>query len=362
MMNLFQNFFSRKVLLLGLFLAAGLTLSACSGRLMTASSWPGLAVQEDTIYVSNQQNVLAVQLSDGKQIWSFPEKAENQITFFADPLIVDDLVVVGDYKSTLYGIDAQSGLKRWSFEDAEGRWISGAVLANDTILAPNVDYSLYALDLQGNLEWKYKTNNALWGHPVSDGEAVFIGSMDHSLYAIDLKDGSLLWSTDLGGAIVSSPFLSEDGVIFIGTLGNEMLAINATNGSLLWRYKTDGGVWGTPVLHDGSLYFGDATGTIYALDENGKPQWQLDAESTITSSGSIGPDGLLFSAEAGDLLSISFEGDRLWTRPIGGEDSKLYNSPIVTEETITLATLDGENLLVVLDMSGNERWAFTPEK
>lgn len=339
---------------------SSLWLSGCTGGAMTANSWPGLTVNKEIVYVAYNTSIMAIRLNDGNLIWQYPSDPNNKQTFFAQPAADDNLIVVGDYNKNLYGLDPQTGNEKWSFPDSSNRYVAGALLDGDYVFAPSTDNTLYALNSQGVMQWKFTMGHAIWAKPVSDKEMVYVASLDHHLYAFNKIDGREVWNIDLGGALVNSPLLSTDGNIYIGSLANELVAIQASSGKILWRFSTNTGIWSTPTQKDDSLYFSDSNGIIYAVNtKEGNPLWQLETNSVITSSGAAYSDGLFFTSEGGDLLAIGFEGNKLWSHTIGG---KLYTTPVVSGDNLLVASTEGDNLLICLDLKGNQRWTFQPPK
>lgn len=325
-----------------------------------ASSWPSVTVEQETVYLAHATDIVALRLSDGVQVWRFPEKADNSKLFYAAPALAGDQVLVGDYSNVLHSLNAENGLERWTFNEAKGRYVAPPLVVDDRILAPSADHNLYALDLQGNLRWKFQARHALWAQPASDGERVYQPSMDHFLYALQLSTGNLLWSLDLGGAMVYQPALDENGILYVGTLTNEMVAVDGQNGNELWRYATAGGVWSKPVVHEGVLYFGDQSGAFYALDAaNGSLKWKLESEGSIIASPVLLPDGLVYVVDNGEVYHIGFNGQQIWPRTISG---KLYGSPVVAGERIVVPVLQGEKLLMAFDLEGNQTWSYAPSK
>lgn len=337
-------------------------LAGCSTGGVSATSWPGITASEDTAYVAYTTSVMAVRISDSTMLWRYPEKANAKVVFYAAPVLSQDgsLVIIGDYANNLYALDARTGAERWKFSQAKGRYVGSPLVLENAIFAPNADHSVYALDLQGGFKWSFETDGAVWATPLSDGETIFIASMDHSLYAISQANGNLSWKVDLGGAIVSTPVLSPEGVLFAATLGNEIIAVDGTDGKILWRFATSDAVWGTPILMDGILYFGDLTGSIYALDITSQTTvWKLDAGDTIAGSTILIPAGLLFPTENGNLLAVSTSGEKIWTRTLEG---KVYSSVASNADRILVGLTKGDSLMVALDMNGNNVWSFSPPK
>ncbi len=78
--------------------------------------------------------------------------------------------------------------------------------------------TFYALDLNGNLLWKFETGEPIWATPTTDGKFVYVASMDHHVYALDPATGQEQWKTDMGAAIIFTPTLSEEGILYLATL------------------------------------------------------------------------------------------------------------------------------------------------
>ena len=133
----------------------------------------------------------------------------------------------------IYSINTETGLGAPLFDGAEGRYIGSPLVSSDRVFAPSADHMLYAVDMNGQLIWKFETEEPLWAKPVSDPDCscIYLSSMDHKVYAIDAKSGVQIWSTeDLGGSIVGTPSISEDMVLYVGTFANEMVALDAVQG------------------------------------------------------------------------------------------------------------------------------------
>lgn len=345
--------------LLILFILGAVLLSSC-GSPQYATSWPGMTVANESLYVSYAGSVLSVRVSDGSTQWRFPEKIENGKQFFAPPTVADGQILVGDYAGALYSLDANTGSQKWAINNGTGHFIASPLVINETILAPSADRIVYALDLSGKQRWIYSSKFAFWAQPVSDGKVGFIPSIDHFIYALNLDTGKKVWASDLGGAIVNSPVLDKDGMLYVGTLANDLAAVNSSTGKIAWKFKANAEIWSRPVLLDGNLFFGDLGGTIYCINsQNGKMVWKLDAEGVITASGAAYPDGIVFSTESGSVLGISPKGEKLFTKTLTG---KINGSPVVGADRIIVATTEADNLLVAFDFKGIDKWTLPPPK
>ncbi len=228
------------------------------------------------------------------------------MTFFAPPTLTPggDLLVAG-YDHKLYSLDKSTGAQKWAFAEAKKQYIDGPLAVEEGIFAPNADDTLYALDAQGNLRWKFTTGGPQWSRPTADPDCtcLYLATMDHRLYAIDARTGNANWQTgDLGGAMVGRPALSADGKLFIGTFGSEMLAIDAENGEIVWRLSTSHWVWAGPTLVDDRLYFGALDGTFYAVNaSDGAILWQKQFEGKITESPLVTAEAIYFTTDSGSV-------------------------------------------------------------
>jgi outer membrane protein assembly factor BamB len=353
--------YKRKYLLLaGMIIIASLVLSGCTGGGVSMNSWPGVSVHGDTIYVSNQV-LYALRTTDGTLKWQYPEKAAAKNLIYSPVLALDDQVLIGDYGGVLRNINPNTGTQAWAFEESEARYIASSVKAGDLLLAPSTDGNLFALNTNGAIQWTFLAPQAIWVSPVSDGTNVYLASMDKKLYAIQLKDGAKIWEMDMGAVAMVAPVLSEDGsLVYISTLSNKILAVNTASGSKAWEYETTDTVWSQPFLQEGKLYFGDNAGFVTSLDAvKGTKVWSADMGSPVISGGAVLSSGLVFATEGGDLISISPDGSKQWTRTIEGQ---IYSNLVVNNDQVLVALTKGSQLLICFDANGNQVWTFTPGK
>lgn len=341
-------------------LTLAIFLSGCATG-VTPSSWPGVSSDGEKVYVASTAHIYAVQLSNGSESWRYPAKPDAKKTFFAPPILTEDgQLIAGGYNRVLYSLDPADGSENWTFTEAKDRYIGGILNTGELILAPNADFHLYALDLDGKLKWKFTADAELWAPPVVDGEKAYFGSLGHTVYAVNIKTGKLLWSKKVDGAILGSLSIGDKGNLFVSTQGKSVYALNQTDGEIKWQHPLSSWIWSGPIFADGIVYCGDQGGKFVALKaETGKEVWSLQPDGPILGSGLLIPEGILFGTESGSLVAVDSAGKTIWTQTITGKN---YGTPILTGETILVAPVEGDATLVALDLKGTQQWVYTPAK
>jgi outer membrane protein assembly factor BamB len=128
------------------------------------------------------------------------------------------------------------------------------------------DGKVYALNANdGSVRWSYQTGGAIKSSPAVSNGILYIGSTDNSLYALQTSDGSLLWSFKTGRSIEASP-LVVNGLVYVSSDDTVFYALNAQTGALVWKYGNPGLNFSqaTPTYANGEVYF--STTAVYAAD------------------------------------------------------------------------------------------------
>ena len=362
-------------------LVTAVLISGCTtNSAASASSWPGMMLDNQTGYLAYGTQVYALNVKNGSLLWKYPAEGGSKSQFYAAPEVSDSLIVVGDYTNTLYALDKENGFEKWQFTDAEDRYIASSLFNNGNVYAPNTDSYLYAIDENGNLLWRFKTNGPNWSKPIADENYLYLTSMDHFLYALNLdyseadlsadKDGvktlvsEPVWSLDLGTAVVSNPVL-EDGILYVGTVDGVVYAVDLEKKSILWKYTVEdemASIWGSPVLTSDAVFFGDEDGNLYAVDKkNGSALWPspFEAGASLISSGITVDDKAVFAASDGKIFSIDSSKE---PKTLTTLDAVLY-SPLGFEDgKIVVVPASSEALVEAIDTNGNEVWTYLPTK
>jgi len=350
-----------RIVLLTLLAGLAILLGACVPGPRVVGT-PGISVSEDKVFVAYRNFVYGLNAETGTVAWFYPEKADTQVVFYAQPLVTDDFVYIGDLANDFHKLDIDSGDAVWTFSGAEGFYIGQAAEDEGIIYAPSSDGNLYALNENGDLLWKFTTDHYIWAQPQISADAIFVASMDHKVYAVS-KDGEELWSKEIGAAMVAKPLLSADGSkLYIGSIGKEMLALDTEDGETLWSFNAGGamdGVWGDPILVENTLYFADSQGQVYALDaQTGDQIWQTTFDGTVVGGLTAIEDGFVLVTEEGVVKSFDFDGSPGWEATLDGE---IFQAPATNGEMLIVGTIEGDKLVYAFNMTGVQIWSTTPE-
>ncbi len=210
------------------------------------------------------------------------------------PAIVDGILVHHDGAGWISGLDPATGQKRYA------RWIGS--MASMTAMLPVGGGDFVTTGVGSNAAWRLHADGGalVWRTPfskgasgigdcppVSDGARVFcdyvspvlpdtstvIGNLTvQRVYALDLASGAPVWDVALESG--SLPIRNEaaipllaGGMLYLGSaLTPWMHALDAKSGMLAWETATHGPVKSGAVAVDGTLYFGDLGGYLWALD------------------------------------------------------------------------------------------------
>lgn len=345
------------VLLLGL----SLVLSSCTtGPRVTGT--PGVSISADTVVAAYGPYVFGLDAGSGSVLWHFPEKKDNKIVFYAQPLITDTSVYIGDLANNFYKLDITDGDVDWTFSEAKGYYMGQAAEADGIIYAPSNDGNLYAINPEGNLIWAFETGHYIWAQPYITDDVIFVASMDHFVYAIT-KDGEEIWSTEMTGAVVGAPVLSEDeSVMYVGSVGKEIAALDTSTGEKLWTFTANDSlesIWGNPLLIEEVLYFVDSSGQLFALDTKEiTPIWQTNISGTVVSGLTLLEEGFAVATQEGTIKAFHLDGSPNWESTLEGE---IYQAPAVDGDTLVAGVIQGDNLVYGYNLSGAQLWSTTPE-
>ena len=287
---------------------------------------PAAIGREGTIYlpvVSGQGNSRIDAITpDRRLLWSYevPENAP-----ISTPAIgLDETLYFGGVKG-LYALNAKGNLK-WKYTTQSGIFNTPVVGVNESIVVTSTIPSqengvdkLYSFSSIGNVEWILdipRTNP--FGIPavnasapaIGDDGVIYFGTFDSDLWAVN-PDGVLNWKYRTNEALLTSPVIGKDGKVYINSFSATLFAIETTS--------TQGANTAWPMLGQNSAHSGasDLEG-VFGLDQ---PKFAVFPETTVVLiadssvlkiSGGRKPYRVVLKNGSENLINASlFEGDKI---------------------------------------------------
>jgi len=226
-----------------------------------------------------------------------------------------------------------------------------SVVANGVAYVGTIDGAVYALNAStGTVLWSNEIGGILLSSPAVANGVVYIGSFDHNVYALNASTGAKLWSFTTGDQVESSPTVAN-GVVYIGS--DALYALNASTGAKLWSYPA--GVSSSPAVVNGVVYVGSGA-NVYALNAStGAKLWSFATGSFVVSSPAVANGVVYFGSADRNVYALNANtGAKLWSFTTGDQ---VESSPAVANGVVYIGSNDG-NLYALNASTGAKLWNF----
>ena len=200
----------------------------------------------------------------------------------AVPSAANGLVFIGSYDKSVYALDI-NGKLRWKFTAgertsaalimSEGRnafsntkrsWKEMPQLKNPTIYCASYDNHLYALDINGTTLWKFNCGTSVPGGIGGENGTVYAGTINGTIFAIDAKNGNEKWNFRTGGMITAGAEIKGNRVYF--TSFDQKLYCLSEKGEKLWDFLTGGPIVSRPLIVGDRAFFGSSDTLFYCIN------------------------------------------------------------------------------------------------
>jgi len=289
---------------------------------------------------------------------------------------------------SIYGLDVSDNTVQtlWARNDlAKDRIVAAPLQVDGVAYVATADNLLLALDAESGDElWRFAAEFSIWAQPTYYDGTLFVASLDRYLYAINTADGSEKWAVELSGPMSAQPLINPDeNLVYAASYDHEVHALDMDSGTEAWAVSATDWIWSAPVLADGTLYFGDSSGNVFAVNAaNGDVIWQsgvhtmnvvagvtqnppLEIKGAIQASPAV-QDGVVYFASLGNSeseegLLVALDaatGDELWqtTTPV-----PLFSNPVIVGNVIVVALQSAESILQGYDLdTGKLDWSYQP--
>jgi len=166
------------------------------------------------------------------------------------------------------------------------------------------------------------------------------------------------WRFRASEGVDGGPIIGDDGTIYFGDKEGHVYAVHP-NGTLKWEYHTGYNfITSAPALaEDGTLYVGSWDHYFYAFNSsNGIRKWKLNLGDTIGSSPALAEDGTIYVGDTGGRLwAVNPNGTKKWNYPTGG--GNIWSDPAIGDDgTIYIGTWF--DYFYAINPNGTLKWKF----
>ena len=215
----------------------------------------------------------------GELLWRsrlFGEQAHSSPTLSED----GKTLYVGANDGSLFAIDEESGKIQWRFQ-THGEIKSTPLVLNGSIYLTSWDENLYALNSQGQLEYKIplsaRSQSSVAYDPLTN--FIFVADASGELRALAPKTGHEIWKRSGSSARITSPLVivdldhnppSKRSVVITQCDQKRLCALSAKSGATLWFLDSVAELTSVPAYFNGFLLFSfDAPGPMKVLKWSG---------------------------------------------------------------------------------------------
>ncbi len=256
----------------------------------------GIAFSKNKIYATSDDGFLrCLSATNGKELWSIKRESE----LYSQPLIVKNLVIIGDADGVVLIVDKNSGKIIKESKVAETNIRGGLSSDEKHIYATFEEGIIACLDKKGNVIWKAqlefegkwgKNFESIYAAPTIAGDKLIVpfirSTYDDTpaIYAYNKTNGKLVWkATEYGennnGNIRSSVAIINNFIYYGEPYSNELRVLNLKDGKTINSFGMGENThphWSSPVIANNMLYLGRFDGSFNAFDiKSNKVVWQL---------------------------------------------------------------------------------------
>jgi len=217
----------------------------------------------------------ALDRATGRSLWQVPA-----IGGARTPVIVDDRILVTSGEQ-LSAVAAKDGRTLWTFTSPAA--IGLPVAGEKHVYIGDADGTLHTLDASNGREVSHERlgdDHSFMDHyyfnepplQLFDGSLYFV--VDHQLVVLDETTREPVWSApDVNGAVVG------EGVALGRTGDGWYVAFDAKTGRKMWRVQIHDSVLGRPVIHHGVVCIRPQASVLYGFDlRSGALRWTLNLQ------------------------------------------------------------------------------------
>lgn len=217
----------------------------------------------------------------------------------ASPVVADGVAYVADTVGNLFALRIANGGLLWNFTLTSGAAIDGAPAVDPTLGLVFIGATDGTLDAvfasNGTLDWSTSVGGNV-SAPIYSGGTVYVTSSSGKVEALSESTGSRTWSVTLANSVLAAAALNGSvHLLVVGESNGDVVGLNSSNGATSWTYATGGRVTAPALLSGGTVYVGSDDHKFYAIDQlTGKLAWSFKTGGPVRDTGTLDSVGLLY--------------------------------------------------------------------
>lgn len=275
-----------------------LNFGGLTGYVKTSN--PVFSPDGKTMYIPTSTpagHLFAIDVVSGEFKWVF---AISKITYGGGALVAPDGTIYQCVKNAtinnVYAINP-NGTQKWAAK------LDAAVGAFPALSVDGVLYcltnksTLYALDASsGVIKWQQSLDGAIGSAVAIDKAGNVYAGTSAAIYAFK-PNKDQIWKLEEVNVTEQATFALKDQVLYATLKGGGLVAVDMTNGTKKWTYPTTKGDAYFPIVDkNGNIYFTEkGPQTVHAVNAGGARIWEKNVGNNLNySGGALSTDGILY--------------------------------------------------------------------
>jgi len=275
-----------------------LNFGGLTGYVKTSN--PVFSPDGKTMYIPTSTpagHLFAIDVVSGEFKWVF---AISQITYGGGALVAPDGTIYQCVRNAtinnVYAINP-NGTQKWAAKLDAAIGAFPALSADGILYCLTNKSTLYALDASsGVIKWQQSLDGTTGSAVAIDKVGNVYAGTSAAIYAFK-PNKDQIWKLEEVNVTEQATFALKDQVLYATLKGGGLVAVDMTNGTKKWTYPTTKGDAYFPIIDkNGNIYFTEkGSQTVYAVNAGGSKIWEENVGNNLNySGGTLSTDGIFY--------------------------------------------------------------------
>lgn len=300
-----------------------LNFGGLTGYVKTSN--PVFSPDGKTMYIPTSTpagHLFAIDVVSGEFKWVF---TISEITYGGGALVAPDGTIYQCVKNAtinnVYAINP-NGTQKWAVKLDAPVGAFPALSVDGVLYCLTNKSTLYALDASsGVIKWQQSLDGAIGSAVAIDKAGNVYAGTSAAIYAFK-PNKDQIWKLEEVNVTEQATFALKDQMLYATLKGGGLVAVDMTNGTKKWTYPTTKGDAYFPIVDkNGNIYFTEkGSQTVHAVNVNGAKIWEKKVGNNLNySGGALSTDGILYIGTQSNYKVLGLD---------------ITNGNIVFEETV----------------------------